>query len=150
MTSRKKSGKKFALRLPQLEYTRFPRAANEPPCPRQSRHCESGLLEQMSTLYCYKVKASACSGNQQFCLLFKYLHWKELLGCSTREAILLKARRMPSILKKRFCKINDTTINDLVGYTWFVALCYFVHFLFFLLCFRFFIIKMVQHLNFFI
>src|SRR5699024_668479 len=36
------------------------------PCPRQSRHCESGLLEQMSTLYCYKVKASACSGNQRF------------------------------------------------------------------------------------
>src|SRR5699024_7500262 len=36
------------------------------PCPRQSRHCENGLLEQMSTLYCYKVKASACSGNQRF------------------------------------------------------------------------------------
>src|SRR5699024_2058140 len=36
------------------------------PCPRQSRHCESGLLEQMSTLCCYKVKASACSGNQWF------------------------------------------------------------------------------------
>src|SRR5699024_946776 len=36
------------------------------PCPRQSRHCESGLLEQMSTLYCYKVKASVCSGNQRF------------------------------------------------------------------------------------
>src|SRR5699024_4220296 len=41
------------------------------PCPRQSRHCESGLLEQMSTLYCYKVKASACSGNQQFKLISK-------------------------------------------------------------------------------
>jgi len=24
---------KYSLRLPQLEYTRFPRAANEPPCP---------------------------------------------------------------------------------------------------------------------
>src|SRR5699024_12068926 len=34
--------------------------------PRQSRHCESGLLEQISTLYCYKVKASACSGNQLY------------------------------------------------------------------------------------
>src|SRR5699024_7895803 len=36
------------------------------PFPRQSRHCESGHLEQMSTLCCYKVKASACSGNQRF------------------------------------------------------------------------------------
>src|SRR5690625_7794998 len=99
----------------------------------------------MSTLYCYKVKASACSGNQQFCLLFKYLHWKELLGCSTREAMLLKARRRPRILKKRFCKINDTTINELVGYTWVVALWYFGHILFFLLCFSCFIIKLVQY-----
>src|SRR5690625_5665 len=41
------------------------------PCPRQSRHCESGLLEQMSTLYCYKVKASACSGNQRFLTLIR-------------------------------------------------------------------------------
>jgi len=32
MTSRKKCGKKFALRLPQMEYTRFPWAANEPSC----------------------------------------------------------------------------------------------------------------------
>jgi|SRR5690625_3951941 len=24
---------KYSLRLPQMEYTRFPRAANEPPCP---------------------------------------------------------------------------------------------------------------------
>jgi len=24
---------KYSLRLPQLEYTRFPRAANEPSCP---------------------------------------------------------------------------------------------------------------------
>jgi len=44
----------------------FARARRLRPCPRQSRHCESGLLEQMSTLCCYKVKASACSGNQQF------------------------------------------------------------------------------------
>src|SRR5699024_4722266 len=44
----------------------FARARRLKPCPRQSRHCESGLLEQMSTLCCYKVKASACSGNQQF------------------------------------------------------------------------------------
>ena len=29
--------------------------------PRQSRHCESVLLEQMSPLSCYEVKASACS-----------------------------------------------------------------------------------------
>src|SRR5699024_12718168 len=33
MTSRKKCGKNFSLRLPQMEYTRFPWAANEPPCP---------------------------------------------------------------------------------------------------------------------
>src|SRR5699024_10220775 len=44
----------------------FARAGRLKPCPRQSRHCESGLLEQMSNLCCYKVKASACSGNQQF------------------------------------------------------------------------------------
>src|SRR5699024_9160790 len=31
------------------------------PCPRQSRHCESVLLEQMSPLSCYEVKASVCS-----------------------------------------------------------------------------------------
>ena len=31
MMSRKKCDKKFALRLPQMEYTRFPWAANEPP-----------------------------------------------------------------------------------------------------------------------
>src|SRR5699024_2360943 len=33
------------------------------PCPRQSRHCESVLLEQMSPLSCYEVKASACSAS---------------------------------------------------------------------------------------
>src|SRR5699024_2809630 len=33
MTNRKKCGKKFALRLPQMEYTRFAWAANAPPCP---------------------------------------------------------------------------------------------------------------------
>src|SRR5699024_2729927 len=31
MTDRKKCGKKFALQLPQMEYTRFPWAANGPP-----------------------------------------------------------------------------------------------------------------------
>src|SRR5699024_12681679 len=31
------------------------------PCPRHSRHCESVLLEQLSPLSCYEVKAYACS-----------------------------------------------------------------------------------------
>src|SRR5699024_1459478 len=40
---------------------RFVRVRRLKPCPRQSRHCESVLLEQMSPLSCYEVKASACS-----------------------------------------------------------------------------------------
>src|SRR5699024_4328473 len=53
------SGNSMGLETPQCESTRRLK-----PCPR---------------------KASACSGNQQFCLLFKYLHWKELLGCFTSK-----------------------------------------------------------------
>src|SRR5690625_2400000 len=62
---------KYSLRLPQLEYTRFPRAANEPPCPR---------------------KASACSGIQRFLTHIRIVRLynqakirKELLGCSIRK-----------------------------------------------------------------
>jgi len=47
-------GKKFSLRLPQMEYTRFPGAADEPHLPQESRifHLLGKFIPRLNKIRC--------------------------------------------------------------------------------------------------
>jgi len=69
MTSRKKCGKKFALRLPQMEYTRFPWAANEPPRADALR----GLIEAFTPTGVSHIPFASIGYHQRVALLFQFI-----------------------------------------------------------------------------
>src|SRR5699024_12761094 len=69
MPGRRECGKKFALRLPQMEYTRFPWAANEPP----RADALWGLIEACAPTGVSHSPFTSIDYHQRVALLFRFI-----------------------------------------------------------------------------